>query len=91
MIVPAMITTKIVGNNLQKQVDTQAADLTNPRQVIQGIKALGKLEDKYIKENFLSRIAAALKLKDICNVIFYPIRAYTPQERIQYLQALAAE
>lgn len=90
-LVPALITAKIAANNLQKQGDLKAAELTNPKQVIQGIQALIKLEDKYIKEDFFSRIAAALKLKDIFNVIFYPIRAYTPQERIAYLEGLAAE
>ncbi|MFI5333025.1 MAG: hypothetical protein ACHQVS_02900 [Candidatus Babeliales bacterium] len=90
-LLPALLTTKIAANNLQKQVDLQAACLTNPRQVIQGIQALIKLEDKYIKEDFLSRVAVALKLKAIFNVLFYPIRAFTPEERVQYLEVLAAE
>lgn len=87
-LVPALIAGQITANNMQKQIDIKAAQLTSPNQVIQSIQALMKLEDKYIKEGFFSRIAASLKLKDIFNTLFYPIRSFTPEERMLYLEKL---
>lgn len=91
IIGPACLTTKIASNNLQKIVDFQAAEIVDPQLVIDGIKSLTKLEETYIKENFFSRIASTLKLKSIYNTLFYPVRAFNPEERIQYLELLAAK
>ncbi len=89
-LAPALITTKLVSNNMQKHIDFKAAKLTNVDQVITGIKALQKLEDTYVKENWLSRVADMLCLKQIFNTIFYPVRAFTPEERVAYLEQLKA-
>ena len=87
-IAPAVIVTALVSNNLQKGVDIKAAELTNAQTVINGIKGVVRVKDTYVKENFFSRIAAALRLKTIGNFLFYPVRAFTPEERVGYLEKL---
>lgn len=87
-LAPALLATKLTDNNLQKLIDTDATKLKDVQQIIAGIKSLSKLEETYIKEGFFSRIANALKLKSIYNTIFYPIRAFTLEERVQYLEDL---
>jgi hypothetical protein len=90
ILAPTLLAMKITSNLLQKSIDIKATQLTNPHHVIGGIKGLCKLEETYIKEGFFSRIASALKLKAIYNIVFYPIRAFTPEERVCYLEPIAA-
>lgn len=86
LITPALLTTKIHANNLQKTIDLDATELTDSQNVINGIKGLSKITDTYVKENVFSRIATALDLKKIYNTLFYPVRAFTSEERIAYLE-----
>lgn len=87
-VMPTVLITKIVSNNLQKQIDIEASHITTIQEVIRGIEAICRLEETYSKENIFSRIASMLKLKSIYNTLFYPIREFTPEERVQYLQDL---
>lgn len=86
IIAPIWCVGKTVANNLQKTIDLKAAELTNHQNIIAGIKGRMKVERAYFKENCLSRIASALCLNSIYNAIFYPIRSYTDEEWIEYLQ-----
>lgn len=90
MLIPSFLTTAAVSNNLQKQVDLDAVALTDADQIIGGIKGLARLEETYVKENVFSRMANALNLKSIFNTIFYPVRSFTQEERLQYLEQLKA-
>ncbi|MCL5875177.1 MAG: hypothetical protein M1114_01765 [Candidatus Dependentiae bacterium] len=85
LILPSLITSIVLSNNLQKEIDLRAARLTDIRNVRNGIKALRKLKESYVKESVLSRIATMLNLKTIANTISYPIRSYSSEERIDYL------
>lgn len=85
-ITPAAIVTKLVSNNMQKSIDIKAAELVGAQNIINGIKGIARVKDSYVKENFFSRIATFLKLKEVSNFLFYPIRASTPEERIYYLE-----
>jgi hypothetical protein len=86
MVIPALVATKLASNNLQKKIDFTAAQLAPISHVIDGIRARLRLERSYFKEGLLSRIAAALHLRSIYNILFYPVRAFTDEERIDYLQ-----
>lgn len=88
-IVPSLITTKIFANHLQKQIDIDATRITDVQRVISAIKGICKVTDAYVQEGFLSRIAGQLNLKRVWNMVFYPIRAFTPEERIAYLEQLS--
>lgn len=91
LILPAMLAVNITANNLQKSIDIKATEFASVQRVIDGIKGIVKLKDMYTKENMLSRIATALKLKSIYNFLFYPVRAYTEDERVDYLSSLEIE
>lgn len=86
--IPAAWATKIVANNLEKQTDITTATITSPELVINGIQGQDRVTEIYDKQNFFARIADALKLREIRNFIFYPIRAYTTEERVAYLSKL---
>jgi hypothetical protein len=88
-IVPPIITTKIFANHMQRQIDINAAQITDARHVIDAIKGICKVTDAYVQEGLLSRIADRLHLKRVWNTVFYPIRAFTPEERIAYLEQLS--
>jgi hypothetical protein len=89
LILPALLAVNVAANNLQKSIDIKATEFIGTQQVIDGIKGRVKLKDMYSKENIFSRIANALQLKSIYNFLFYPVRAYTEDERVQYLSSLA--
>lgn len=89
VLTPSLIAAKLVSNNLQKSVDFKAAKLVSPQSIIDSLKKIVTIKDSYFKENVFSRLASALKLKTIFNTIFYPIRAFTTEERIQYLEKQA--
>jgi hypothetical protein len=91
MIMPACLSASLVSNNLQKQVDTLASRVTSPETVVNGIKALDRIQDTYRKESIVSRIADKLQLKAIFNTLFYPVRAFTMQERVAYLQDISID
>ena len=86
LIAPSLLTTKLVSNYLQKRIDLKAAKLVTAQDIVDGLKRIFKIKESYFKENIVSRIASALKLKTIANTIFYPIRAFTFEERISYLE-----
>jgi len=86
---PAAIVTKLASNNFQKKIDIEAAHITEVTSVIDGLESLQNLQEKYRKENIVSRIAEMLRLKSIYNTVFYPIRASTVGERVDYLKRLA--
>lgn len=86
LILPSVITACVLSSNLQKEIDFKAAQLTDIQSVRNGLKALRKLKESYVKESFLSRIATMLNLKTIANTVLYPIRSYTSEERIGYLE-----
>ena len=88
-IVPPIITTTIFANHLQKQIDIDATQITDVQRVIGAIKGISKVTDAYVQEGILSRIADRLYLKRVWNTVFYPIRAFTPEERIAYLEQLS--
>jgi hypothetical protein len=88
-IIPPIITTKIFANHMQKQIDIDATQITDVQRVIGAIKGICKVTDAYVQEGFLSRIADCLHLKRVWNTVFYPIRAFTPEERIAYLEQLS--
>lgn len=79
----------LYDNHVQKQVDLLAAKLTDPQNVIDGIKAADEVDESYTKHNLISRFIDACNLRGICNTVFYPIRAYTSTERIAYLEQAA--
>ncbi len=83
---PSIFAAVIYSNNTQKKVDLYATKLTDRQNVINSIKALVKLTDSYIKEDIFSRLGNALHLKGIYRTLFYPVRAYTSEERIAYLE-----
>lgn len=85
-LIPACIAAKILYNNLQKRIDFGAAAITNVQTVIDGIEALEKIEEAYSKENICSRIVGILGLKPFFKLLIYPLRLYTFEERIEYLQ-----
>jgi len=85
-MIPALLTTTLHSNNLQKTIDLDAAALTHSKKVIGGIKGLAKITDSLVKEGVLSRIATALNLKKIYRTLTYPIRSFTDEERIAYLE-----
>ncbi len=85
LTLPAIITACVLSSNLQKEIDFKAAELTDIKSVRNGLKALRKLKDSYVKESALSRIATMLNLKTIVNTVLYPVRSYTSEERIDYL------
>jgi len=85
---PAIIATKLYANNLQKQIDLQAADLVGSKSIVNSIKAVDQLRASYEKEDFWSRFATRFNLKSKFNRLFYPIRSYTKAERIAYLQEI---
>ncbi len=85
MLVPSAISVAVAANNFQKAIDNHAAQLTSSDQVIKAIKSIRNLEERYFKESLGSRIVSALKLKELFNIIFYPVRPYTSEERIEYL------
>jgi hypothetical protein len=91
LITPSLIITKLFSNNLQKKIDLKAAQFTNPHNIVNGLKRILRTKESYFKENVLSRIASALKLKSFFNFIFYPIRAFTLEERIGYLEKEACQ
>lgn len=86
LMIPTMITTGIVYNNLQKNIDIQATKYTKTQHVIDGITALERIKDRYYKEGIFSRIADMLTIKKAVRTIFYPVRGYTTAERIEYLK-----
>jgi len=83
--IPAILAAAVASNNLQKQADMNAVHVVDANNVINGITGLERLKDTYIKENFFSRLTTMLKLRDIYNFVFYPVRSYTPEERVAYL------
>lgn len=85
---PAGLISYLVSVNLQKQVDLKATDIVGVENVIKGIEGLDKLEKTYIQENFLTRVLTMLQLKDMCQYVSYPIRSFTPEERVSYLKSL---
>jgi hypothetical protein len=86
----ALLAAHLYDNNLQKTIDLAATRLTDTPKVIAGIAALSKMTDNYVKENLLSRLAGALNLKPLLRTLFYPVRAFTTEERIAYLEQEAA-
>jgi len=89
-LVPSLISVKLLSNNLQKQTDLDAAKLVGAQNVIRGAVALHALQEQYTKENIFSRLVSILKLKEISDRVFYPIRAYNLEERVRYLSEQAA-
>lgn len=84
--IPSLITTKIFSNNLQKNIDLKATTLTKHQDVIDGLIKLDKIQDAYKKEGVLSRLISSDKLTQIYNILFYPARSFTTEERIDYLK-----
>jgi hypothetical protein len=85
IVVPVLIT-RIISNRLQKTDDKTAVNITEKQYIINGIRALVKLKKEYIRESDLGRLFSTLKLTPVLKSLFYPIRASTPEERINYLQ-----
>lgn len=86
LMIPTLITTGIVYNNLQKNIDIQATKYTKTQHVIDGIAAIERIKDRYYKEGIFSRIADMLNIKQVARTIFYPVRSFTTAERIEYLK-----
>ncbi len=86
IILPIFITCRMSSNYLQKSTDMKAATIADTNRVIDGIIGLQKVREKYIKENFFSRIAKKLNIKKVCDILFYPVRSFNDEERIAYLK-----
>lgn len=86
LAIPPALTAIFVSNNLQKTIDLKAAQLVGSQDIIDGLKKIVEIKERYFKENILSRIAAKLKLKELFDVLFYPVRSYTVNERVDYLK-----
>lgn len=91
LTLPTMLAVRLYANSLQKTVDLNALKLTNKQNVINGIKGLSKVTDAYAKQNILGRLMDRLKLKDLYARIFYPVRAFTYDERVEYLERVVQE
>ena len=88
MVLPICITTRLVANYFQKKTDLEAAKLTTADHISEAILRIEKVKEKYTQEGTISRIMSALKLKTAWNTLSYPFRAFTPEERVSYLQEL---
>ena len=86
MVLPICVTTRLAANYYQKKTDLEAAKLTTANHISEAILRIEKVKEKFTKENAISRIMTALKLKEAWNTLSYPIRAFTPEERVSYLQ-----
>ena len=85
----AILAAKVYSNNVQKDVDLKAMKLTDAQNVVDGIKGASQATEAYVKENIFSRLTPEI-LKQAWRIVFYPIRAYTPEERIAYVEQAAA-
>jgi len=85
LAMPASFVTKIVSNNSQKTIDKAAAKVIGNDRVIAAIEARKDLEASYVTSGVLESLGEALHLRGIYNVVFYPIRQFTDEERISYL------
>ena len=88
-IIPAAFAAGVYGNHLQETIDREAVKVTDVHNIINGIAGAEKITDAYEKENIFVRLAGALGIKEAIKTIFYPVRAYSPEERIAYLQKAA--
>ena len=84
-VVPPLIAAQICSNYFRKANDMSARQIIGRDQLVHAIKSLKNIQERYIKENSIIRIATILKMTDFFNCIFYPIRPYTDKERINYL------
>lgn len=91
LVLPAAIVAQIVSNNLQKNADIKATEISNADNVIDGISALHKFKKSYFRDTLGSRLSSALKLKKAFRLIFYPVRSFTAKERIGYLKKSVGE
>ncbi len=87
--IPAFVAAGIVAQNMQKSIDLKAAELVGAENIINYIKTRDKIQDTYSKESLLSRLFSGTIIAKICSIAFYPIRAYSSEERISYLQKIA--
>jgi hypothetical protein len=86
LFLPTAVATKLYANHLQKQVDLDAVKIVDKEKVVQAINNIKRINDNYKKEDFAYRIISALKLREIFDTVFYPIRSYTDEERVGYLR-----
>jgi hypothetical protein len=87
VLTPPVLASVVAANHAQRTIDTKAAELTSPETIINAIRGMARVTETYVKEDIFSRIATALYLKPIYHFLFYPVRSFTDDERVAYLQS----
>ncbi|MGB8467515.1 MAG: hypothetical protein WCE21_00775 [Candidatus Babeliales bacterium] len=84
-LISAAIAGNLIYKYTQKKIDLAAARAIGKEAVVSGIEGVEKVKESLFEEGVFSRMLKDMRLKSFIDRLTYPVRAYTPEERIAYV------